>query len=76
MRRAAKMLQVQLEFIEVRSGDDLKSAFQTAKHKKVGAAFLVFSPLYVHASRGPGRSPRARDQIADCLCIRGREKIR
>ena len=52
LRRAAKMLQVQLEFIEVRSGDDLKSAFQTAKHKKVGAAFLVFSPLfYVHRDR-------------------------
>ena len=52
LRRAAKMLHVRLEFIELHSGDDLRSAFQTAKGKKVGAALLVFSPIfYLHRDR-------------------------
>jgi ABC-type uncharacterized transport system substrate-binding protein len=52
LRRAAKMLHVRLEFIELHSGDDQRSAFQTAKHKRVGAALLVFSPIfYVHRDR-------------------------
>ena len=52
LRHAAEMLHVRLEFIEVHSGDDLKSAFETAKRKKVGAALLVFSPIfYLHRDR-------------------------
>jgi putative ABC transport system substrate-binding protein len=46
LRRAAKMLHVRLEFIELHSGDDLKSAFHTAKHKKVGAVLLLWSPIF------------------------------
>jgi len=38
LRRAAELLHVRLEFIEVRDGDDLKSAFQAAKRKGAGAA--------------------------------------
>ena len=52
LRRAAKMLHVRLEFIEVHNGDGLKSAFETAKRKKVGAALLVFSAIfYLHGDQ-------------------------
>ena len=52
LRRAAKMLHVRLEFIELHSGEDLKSAFQTAKRKGVGAALLLWTPIfYVYRDR-------------------------
>jgi len=52
LRRAAEVLHVRLEFIEVHGGDDLRSAFQTAKRKRVGAALLVWSPMfYVYRER-------------------------
>ena len=46
------MLHVRLEFIELHSEEDLKSAFQTAKRKNVGAALLIWSPMfYVYRDR-------------------------
>jgi putative ABC transport system substrate-binding protein len=52
LRRAAKMLHVRLEFIELHSGEDLNSAFQTAKRKGVGAALLLWTPMfYVYRDR-------------------------
>jgi len=52
LRRAAEMLHVRLEFIELHSSDELTSAFQAAKRRKVGAALLTFSPIfYLHRDR-------------------------
>ena len=52
LRRAAELLHVRLEFIELHSGEDLKSAFQMAKRKRVGAARLLWTPIfYVYRDR-------------------------
>src|SRR5215470_4276006 len=52
LRRAAELLHVRLEFIELHSGEDLKSAFQTAKRKGAGAALLLWTPMfYVYRDR-------------------------
>jgi len=52
LRRAAELLHVRLEFIELHSGEDLKSAFQMAKRKRVRAARLLWTPIfYVYRDR-------------------------
>ena len=52
LRHAADLLHVRLEFIEVHSGEDLRSAFQSAKRKGVGAALLLWTPMfYVYRDR-------------------------
>jgi putative ABC transport system substrate-binding protein len=46
LRRAAKSLDVRLQFIELDDGHNLRSAFQAAKRSKAGAVLLVWSPIF------------------------------
>ena len=46
IRRAALVLHVEIEPIEVRRAEDLTTAAQSAKQKKVGALMLAWSPLF------------------------------
>ena len=43
---AAKALKLNLEVIEVTSADELKTAFQAAKRKKIGAMLVMWSPMF------------------------------
>jgi putative ABC transport system substrate-binding protein len=52
LRRAGKALNLKLEIIEIGSADELKTAFQAAKRRKVAAMLLMFSPIfYLHRYR-------------------------
>ena len=52
LRRAGEALNLKLEIIEIGSADELKTAFQAAKRKKVGAMLLMWSPIfYLHRDR-------------------------
>jgi len=52
LQRAGKALKLKLEIIEIGSADELKTAFQAAKRKKVGAMLLMWSPIsYLHRDR-------------------------
>ena len=43
---AGKALKLHLEMIEIGSADELRTAFQAAKQKKVGAVLLMWSPMF------------------------------
>ena len=43
---AGKALKLKLEIIEIGSADELRTAFQAAKRKKVGAMLLIWSPMF------------------------------
>ena len=43
---AGKALKLKLEIIEIGSADELRTAFQAAKRKKVGAMLLMWSPMF------------------------------
>lgn len=52
LRRAGEALNLKLEIIEIGSADELKTAFQAAKRRKVGAILLMWSPIfYLHRDR-------------------------
>ena len=52
VQSAAQSLRLSIELVEVRSAQDLESAFRTAKHKKVEAVMLQSSPIfYVHRAK-------------------------
>jgi putative tryptophan/tyrosine transport system substrate-binding protein len=52
LRRAAELLNVQLEPIQIEGPDNLAAAFKSAKRKKAGAVYLTWSPVfYVHRVR-------------------------
>lgn len=44
--RAGKALKLKLEMIEIGSADELRTAFQAAKRKKVGGMLLMWSPMF------------------------------
>ena len=43
---AGKALKLKLEIIEIGSADELRTAFEAAKRKKVGAMLLIWSPMF------------------------------
>jgi len=43
---AGKALKLRLEIIEIGSGEELRAAFQAAKHKKVSAMLVLWSPMF------------------------------
>ena len=52
LQRAAKLLQVQLQPIEVAGPEGIEHAFKAAKKNNAGAVMLLWSPLfYVHRVR-------------------------
>ena len=52
LRRAAELLKVQLEPIQIEGPDNLAAAFKSARRKKAGAVYLTWSPVfYVHRVR-------------------------
>jgi putative ABC transport system substrate-binding protein len=52
LRRAAELLHVQLEPIQIQGSEDLAAAFKSARRKKAGAVLLTWSPVfYLHRAR-------------------------
>jgi putative ABC transport system substrate-binding protein len=52
LRRAADLLHVQLEPIQLQGPEDFAAAFKAARRKKAGAVYLTWSPVfYVHRVR-------------------------
>ncbi len=52
LRRAAALLNVQLEPIQIQGPDNLAAAFKGARRKKAGAVYLTWSPVfYVHRAQ-------------------------
>jgi putative ABC transport system substrate-binding protein len=52
LRRAAELLNVQLEPIQIQGPDNLAAAFKSARRKKAGAVYLTWSPVfYVHRAQ-------------------------
>jgi putative ABC transport system substrate-binding protein len=52
LRQAAQTLGVRLKVVEVRNGDDLESAFLSARHARAGAIIATWSPVfYLHRQR-------------------------
>jgi putative ABC transport system substrate-binding protein len=52
LQRAAELLQVKLELIEVAGPEGIEPAFKKAKRNNAGAVMLIWSPLiYVHRAR-------------------------
>jgi len=52
LQRAAQTLSLKLQPVDVRSAEDLVSAFKTAKRNRAGALILAFSPwFWVHKAR-------------------------
>jgi putative ABC transport system substrate-binding protein len=52
LRRAAELLHVQLEPIQIQGPEDLAAAFKSARRKKAGAVLLTWSPVfYLHRAR-------------------------
>ena len=52
LRRAAELLHMQLEPIQIEGPDNLATAFRSARRKKAGAVYLMWSPVfYVHRAR-------------------------